>query len=439
MSEKMKIMPIELLDKQLMKLVNENIDETNLKKLLNEIFISKGMSAGTVNEIFKDSNDKDAKKSINLLNYYEKLNLVKGFNEYFPSLKLKAEEYFSEKIIDEWKTLEIKEVEEITEIRLENMNKIDDFTFVGKISYEYIIELFQQNKLKYQMDLQREPKYEKIGNSYITIPTVDEGAVYDIKTTMNKNGFESSLITLGYLLEENEVPEVSFDSESDIGELIASKLLICDGNHRILACIRYVLEYHAEHGVYPTKYFPLVVVIGDRERIQRIVRQSFLRAKEVSKEYLEAITNDDYSKFVEKIINQSNVLSNNIAKTFEEMMAMNKITTIKTIKDVIEYCKIEVNNKSVQMFKSKKIADNLDVLIDLIKESNINLEYYNLYTVYVYFSYMMSENGNNEEYYFKLINKLEALTKADVKGLKLGNKNYDVEALIKYFDVFEEK
>lgn len=435
-----KIMPMELLDKELMRLINDNIDETNLKKKLNEIFISKGMYAGTVNDIFNNSNDKDAKKSINLLNYYEKLNLIKGFNEYFPSLKLKAEEYFSERIIDEWNSLERKEVEEITEIRLENMNKIDDFTFVGKISYEYAMELYQQYKLKYNLEegLQREATYEPIGNSYVPRATLDESTVKDMKESMKKNEFESSLIILGYLLEEDKIPNIYFDGEGDIGTLSAEMLWICDGNHRIISAIRYLLEYHAENGIYPERYFPVTVAIGNNDRLKRVVKQSFLRAKEVSKEYLQAISSDDYSKFVERIISQSNVLKNNVAKTYEEMMAMNKTTTIKAIRDVIEYCNIEVNNKSVQMFKSKKISDNLDVLIDLIKESNIDLNYYNLYSVYVYFSYMMSENGNNEEYYFKLINKLEALTKADIKKLKLGNKNYDMKALIQHFDVFSE-
>lgn len=432
-----KIMPMELLDKELMRLINDNIDETNLKKKLNEIFISKGMYAGTINDIFNNSKDIKAKKHINLLNYYEKLNLIKGFNEYFPSLKLKAEEYFSEKIIDEWETLERKEVEEITEIILENMIKIDDFTFVGKISYEYIIQLFQQNKIVYKIDTQREAKWEKIGIKTIPVPSVDEKAVRDIKLAMENDQFENSLITLGYQLKDNEDAKIEFDGD-DIGEIIAEQLFICDGNHRILACIRYMLECYSTDGYYPEKYFPVTVIIGDKERMQRVVKQSFLRSKEVSREYLQAITTDDYSRFVEKIINQSKTLNNNVARTFEEMEATGKITTIKAIRDVIEYLKIEVNSMSVQTFKSKKIATGIDLLEELMREKSIKKNYYNLYSVYVWFCYKAEEYGNDTEYYYKLIDKLEALTKTDIKKLKLGNKNYDMKALIQHFDVFSE-
>lgn len=439
MSKKIKIKPMELLDKELLILINNNIDETNLKKRLNEIFIEKGMSASTVNEIFQDSNDKKAKKYVNLLNYYEKLNLIKGFNEYFPGLDLNAKEYFSERIIDEWKCLERKEIEEITEIKLENMNKIDDFTFVGKISYEYIINLFQQNKIKYQMNLQREPKYEDIGTCSIRIPNVDENAVGSILESMKEDKFESSLIILGDLMEEGSNDSgVVFCGEGDIGEIIVDKLLICDGNHRILACIRYMLEYHAKKGVYPKRYFPVIIVSGDKYRMQRIVKQSFLRAKEVSSEYLDAITTDDYNVFVDKIIEKSNTLNENVARTSKEMVAMNKLTTTRVIREAVEYLNIDVNNKRMVMFGTKNIADNIDVLMDFIKESNLSLNYYNLYGVYVYFGFMVNQHGNDLDYYVKLIDKLKELDKATIKKLKLGNKNYNLEELIKYFDVFEE-
>lgn len=432
MEVKTAIKPREILDEQLLTLINKYIDDKELKSILNKKFLDKSMPVSTVNKIFS------GEKQITILSDFEKLNLVFGLNERFPNLKINENEYFSDKIINSYKNF-VKLDEETKSDRIEfnDFIMMNDFEYLGAVDYKTLMELMENVKIVYQIGVQREPKYLKIGNTYIAVPSVDENAVGSIQYAMEKNFFEDSTITLGYLLKEDEsIPGIVFDGDK-IGKLKAESLIIVDGAHRILGMIGYMMDYYAKYGTYPVnKQFSVKVVIGDAVRLKRIVSQSFKRSKEVSSEYLTSISDDDYNKFVDRLIENSNVLRNNVAITYEEMKAFGKITTTKVIRDVIEILDINVSNKSVFMFTSKKIADSLDILLDLIKENNINIDYYNLYTAFIYFADKVNQFNNDLKYYELFMDKLKNIDDKDIKKLKLGNKNFNAEEIIRYFDIF---
>lgn len=432
MESKTAIKPREILDEQLLTLINKYIDDKELKSILNKKFLEKSMPVSTVNMIFS------GEKQITILNDFEKLNLVFGLNERFPNLKINEHEYFSDKIINSYKNfVKLDEETKTDRIEFDDFIMMNDFEYLGVVDYKTLMDLMENGKIVYQIGVQREPKYLKIGNSYIAVPSVDENAVKSIQYAMEKNFFEDSTITLGYLLKEDEtIPKIVFEG-GKIGKLKADNLLIVDGTHRLLSAIGYMMNYYAEHGTYPiNKQFSVKVVIGDSVRLKRIVSQSFKRSKEVSSEYLTSISDDDYNKFVDRLIENSNVLRNNVAITYEEMKAFGKITTTKAIRDAIEILDINVSNKSVFMFTSKKIADSLDILLDLIRENNINVDYYNLYTAFIYFADKVNQFNNDLKYYELFMDKLKNIEEKDIKKLKLGNKNFNAEEIVRYFDIF---
>lgn len=432
MESKVVMKPKEILDEQLLTIIDKYVDDKDLKAILNKKFLEKSMPSSTVNLIFS------GEKQISILDDFEKLNLIFGINERFPNLKINEKEFFSDKVINSYKNfIKIDGDRSIDRIDFDNFVMMNDFEYIGAIDYKTLKDLRECNKIIYQLGVQREPKYKKIGNKRLAVPSVDDDAIVSIKNAMKENYFEDSTITLGYLLKEDEItPKIVFEGEK-VGRIKADNLIIVDGAHRILAMISYMIDYYAEFGHYPIgKQFSVKIVIGDATRLKRIVTQSFKRSKEVTSEYLEGLNDDDYNKFVDRVVNNSNFLMNKVAITYDQMKAFNKITTTKVIKEAIEILNINVSNKSVVMFTTKKIADSLDILLDLIKENDININYYNLYTAFVYFACKVNEFNNDLQYYELFINKLINIDKKDIKKLKLGNKNYNAGDIIKYFDVF---
>lgn len=446
-----------LLESNLLKIINDNIDNKNLKSTLNEIFLEKGMQPSTVNSVFS------GEKQVTQLNEYEKLNLVRGFNKYFYKVSVKDEnkeneekerkatnnwingriikgkDFFAEKIINSYRDYtKPKEELEISEIKFENVIKCDENSFICAEEYNVLMNLMELGKIFYITETQREPRYISIGkNIRIPIPMVDEEAVNSIEEAMENGTFEDSQIVLGYL-EEEDGEEADFNFYgTDVGVLRCDKLRIIDGNHRLIAATRFCNNYKAEHNCYPERKFSIRIVIGSESRLKRIVRQSFLRSKEISEEYKDTLADNNMNKFISEIINKSNVLNGNTAKTHDEMGTYDKtITTRKVIKQAIEYLNLDLNSRKVMTFKPKKIAESLDLLIDFMNEFNIELNYYNIYVAYIYFAYKVSELGNESEYYELFIDKLKNIKKEDIKKLKLGNKNYNSEEIIKYFNVF---
>lgn len=451
------IKPMSLLDDNLVKIINDNIDNKSLKSNLNKIFLEKGMQPSTVNLIFSGI------KQVPQLNSNEKLNLIRGINEYFyittmgeeeKERRIKAERratnswingniidgrsYFSEKIINSYKDYtKPKEELEITEIRFNNVIKCDENSYICAEEYKNLMDLIEIGRIFYITETQREPRYVEIGrNSYVPIPMVDDNAINSIEQAMENNTFEDSQIVLGYL-EEEDGDEADYDFYgTDVGVFRCDRLRIIDGNHRLISAMRFCNNYKAKNNRYPDRKFSIRIVIGTEDRLKRIVRQSFLRAKEISDEYKDTLADDNINKFVRKIIESSEVLNNNTAKSYDEMKALNEITTRKVIKEAIEHLNINLNARKVMKFKPGKIAESLDLLMDFIDEDGIELNYYNMFATYIHFAYNVSELNNDPKYYELFIEKLKNIKKEDIKKLKLGNKNYNSEEIIKYFNIF---
>lgn len=444
------------LDNQLVEIIEKNIDNKELKAILNGVFLEKGMQPSTVNAIFS------WEKQVTQLNEYEKLNLIRGINQYFyissigeeeKERRIKAErnatnnwingsiiegrEFFAEKIINQYIDYKkMKEELEISEIKFENVIKCDEYSFICAGEYKKLMDLMEIGKVYYVIETQREARYIKVGDRYIEVPMVDDETVDSIEEAMEDGTFEDSQITLGYLLEEDS-KEVDFNFYGEeVGTLKCDKLRIIDGNHRLLASTRFCNKYKAKHNHYPDRKFSIRIVIGTEERLKRIVKQSFLRAKEITEEYKDTLTDNNINKFVTKIIEESNMLKEITAKTYDEMVALKKKTTRRVIKQAVEYLKLDLNSIKVMTFKPKKIAESLELLFDFMSESNIEFDYYNIYGSYIYFAYKVSELGNKLDYYELFIDKLKNIKKEDIKKLKLGNKNYNSEEIIKYFDIF---
>lgn len=435
------MLSIDKLEIELNKLIKKEYNNLELKKTLNKVFADKGLNPSTVNLIM------DEKKFINELNDYEKIAFSYGCFLAFDKRNkyLDPAQYFSSRVIKSYNDYTaIIEKQDI--IELKNFQMKNDYEYYGLISYKQIYELMSNNLLAYDIDIQRSPSYKPLGGKTIKTATIDNEAVKNIEDCILEGKFEDTQIVLSLLTEEDgKRIKFNFDDiYENFGNIIISDTLkINDGMHRCLGICNAVVRHLQKTGQYLEGSISARLVICDKERAKRITVQSFKRSA-TNVDWLKGIDEEnDTSKYVNKLIELSKTLKNNVGITYDEAKALNKLTYKTLIIDLIKKLDIDVSNKSEVLFRSKKMANYLDTLVDLLKDYNFNNDNHvfemNMFVAYIYFAYEMSNKKNEDiELYEKMIEKVLNMKKEDRKNLKIGLKNYSINNIINYFkDVFE--
>lgn len=408
---------------ELTKIINKKFTDKDFIKSLNREFLKKGFSAKIVNLLL------NREKSVNELNDYQLVALCKacGINE---------EKYFGETIIKSYNSY-VGDKKEYNSIVFNNMIKISDEEYIGKISYKQIYELMSRNQLYYDLNFQRSPKLVKIGKEYVQIPNVDTEATKKIENTALSRKLESSMGVLGLILNEDKEPKYNEKKNGEVYDLTVFEApAILDFMHRLVGITNAVLRNLAETGQYLDGYMILKFVIATPERCREIVYQSFLKSQ-TDVNYLKSIDNSDYNVFLEKIINNSNCLRNKVVKTFEETKMNDKIMTYKSILiDTVKLMDIEFNNMYTQRVKSKEIAENIDIIYELLFESNKFKNMPNLWVSIINEAYILCENKSNyDDILMRYVEKVLNITDNDIKELKLNNKTFSIKNVIKKFEV----
>lgn len=436
------IYSVDKLVKEINKTLIKEYDNLKLKNELKEEFASKGLNPGTVNMLIS------GKKSINQLTEYEKIALAVGCYKIFDkNNNLDVNKYFPERVIKSYKKCHLTAIyPEI--ITLRNFQKKNDDEYVGIISYKDIFENIGADLFTYEVDIQRQPEYKMLGNKPIISATINDKAVRDIKDAILKDEFEDTQIVLTFLLDEDDGEDFKFMFEPKFGKIIGDitiqgELKINDGMHRCLGICDAVIAHMQSTGEYLDGSISARIVRGDSARARRITAQSFKRSA-TNIDWLKGFEDNDTNKFVDELIKLSKVLKGNTAKTYDDYKALKKLTYRTLISDVVDKLQINVSDRKEFLTKSKKMAEYLDALVDMInkevKDDN-NYEYVysaNMFIAYLYFAYEMSNRNEELVLYENMIGKVLTMTDKDKKHLKLNVRGFNIKNTINYFkDVFE--
>lgn len=440
------IYSVDKLIKEMEKILINEYDNLKLKNELKEEFANKGLNPATVNLVIK------GEKSIKQLTEYEKIALAKGCHKIFPNNKdLNVLNYFPEKVIESYDNCNLVTIyPEI--IKLKNFQKKNEDEYVGLISYRDVFEYIGSDLFSYEIDIQRQPEYKMLGNKQIISATINDKAVKDIRDAILKNNFEDTQIVLTFLIKDDgEDLKLLFEPKFDdvIGDItIEGKLKINDGMHRCLGICEAVISHMQKTGEYLNDSISVRIVRGDSARARRITAQSFKRSA-TNIDWLKGFEDNDTNKFIDELIKQSKVLKDNTAKTYDDYKALKKLTyRTSLMSDTIDKLQIRVTDRKEVLIKSKKMAEYLDAVIGMIddeieKEENKNKDYKyvydaNMFIAYLYFSYEMSNKGEEVEFYENMIEKVLTMTEKDKKYLKLNSRSFNINNVINYFkDVFE--
>ena len=421
------IRPINELQTEIRKIILKDFDNYELKRLLNKRYIEKGFNPKDITLLF------DEKKYIEEFDEMKTICISKALYEYYNNNeKLNPKRYYSVPTLEMYKNYIITS-EVVDKIKINNVIQINQEEYIGILTYEDIYKYMNASMFCYTLSAQRQPTYKKMGDKYVAVPTIDDKAVNSIAETVLKEQLESTQIILSYIIDDTHIPKIKFNPFfENIGELIIEEVLsIIDGYHRVAGINLGVIKYLAETGKYLNGYITVKILISDLAKARANVVQSFKRAS-TSEAYLRSITQDDKSNFLDKIINISKTFKDNIALTYEEAKALNKLTYRTLLLDIVDKMSIDFSNMSEVIIKSKKISEQFDILYDFLKDEDLNI---NLNGILLWIAYQIVENNINEiDIYYNILELITNISKEQKATWKLENKTIRLNLVINYFN-----
>jgi hypothetical protein len=422
------------------KVIEGEIKNKKLVRHLNKEFLSKGLNEDVPTGLFEQTLEWD-KLSTN-----EQIAFVKGSYEILnwedlnPSLNFQNEQLISYKAY--FNTDKSKNLKEMV---LDDIQRIDDLNFTGRVSYEQITLLINNVLWRYNPKTQRASTSKKVGTGFIREIDVNWNHVYDMRDLMIDKKFEDNQIVINILLTGDNNPDYEFlpEIKDNIGRLTVrphhdvnaenfTVMNILDGYHRILAAREAFLTC-ADRGEKLEGGLDIRVVVRTVSQAVELIDQIFRRS-DTRRDFKKATAVDNYNKFVDMLSKRSQVLNNEVELTFDECKIEEKLTYKVILRDTIKYCtKIDVNKIGETTKMSGKIAENIDMIINLLKELYFNNDIEemkensfllkpNIFAGYIAMGYKIANTKDFYEYE-KICEKLYNLKEDEVKELKLDNKS----------------
>ncbi|MGL5328745.1 MAG: hypothetical protein ACRDD7_05720 [Peptostreptococcaceae bacterium] len=447
----------EILNNLLFKVVDKNVNNRNLIMTVNKFFEQKGFSISVVEDLF------GGEIKINMITNHYKMALCRACEEYYcDELKgegyntadgkryqkdnsFKLENYFNEHQIHSYEGI-IPQKIEVNQIILEKFVMKNDLEWSGYMTYEQIYQYLAFNRYHYNFDTQREPMVIKIGGKEKKIPSINKEAVDSIAEAVSQNKFEDTQIVLNCRINDRGgyklIPNIIYEKNGiTIANLeILQKLDVIDGMHRILG-ISKAYEEDSDKEKYRKNKIGVRLVVRTAEQCVSIVRQSFKRG-DTGKVYLESLEENDYTKFVDKLIDVCPSLQNNVARTFSLAKADNKMTYTSLIIDMVKKLEIPVENKGLMTIVIPKISEKLEEIVSEIdnyiennKDKDCNLlKNVNIFSVYMQISYDLKDKALGDfNLYNSIFDKIVNLDKKDIVDLKLNSEKCSVNKIVNYF------
>ena len=316
---------------------------------------------------------------------------------------LNPSEFFgSLKIVSYESAVRVEKV--IDKIELKNFIKKNDYEYKGYVTYKQIYDYINNTLIFYDYEAQRSPRYRKVGSidgaeaMYIRTENINEKSIRDIADAISNNSFEDTEMVFNCEMIKGKNQNFLFESKFNdiVGDIvikpnyeIADKnttwVSITDGFHRCKGIMLAMAKHYKETGEYLEGSIGLRLVRVDKERAKRIVHQTFLRSAD-EPEWIKSVVSDDYSKFVDKVIENSKSLT--VENTIEIAEIKKAITSKSLLIDIVKHTNIEVNNDSEVYYKSMDIGKNFDLIYAI--SSDVGAEV-NVYTgaLYFYIAYKM--------------------------------------------------
>lgn len=339
-------------------------------------FALKGLDTNVPAMLFK--NQMEVKE----LELNELICLTEFFYNAFNQERFRLKKYFSDMEISNYKVYQ-KIKNETTDnkiVHLEEVRRITDIEYVVPMSAKQLTELRKNRQYAYFKDFQRCTKKEKLPNGEIIEKiNANENGIEDLKTRFKdkERYIVPTEISLTILDIEGKEPQyqfvpkykntgdlnikVNFDVESDE----YTPIIINDGYHRLTALTDSYLEDES---------------VADKQLIVGIHVLTEVQAKDLTADTFKQNSSDKYwvdslqctkeNQITDMLIKNSSFLNKyNLANSKRDFVRDKKALTYKVlIKQTIKMLDLKFNNDITMTRNVTKIAKNLDILLNYLKD-----------------------------------------------------------------------
>lgn len=366
------------LNKNLDITIEKNLDNMTLIKKITKDFIKKGLSVNTPMLLFEKGLE------VENLNEYEKICLTKSLYDNLKIYNLNPKLYFSARDLDGYELLVIAKESNNNKVVFKNALKLTDTSYVTYIKPKEILELFQNRQLGYYYELQRPAKEVKMGRTVVKKMSLNKKSVDEIKNECLSNNINDipvpTTVSLTLLYTGNNKLNFNFIGDK-YGEIIIepnfnkndvnyTPLLLNDGNHRLQAYSKAYIQALKEGKNFEE---PLIVAINilNIERAKKLVINS-LKVNLPKEEELKTINPNSDNKFVEKMINKSNILKGNVVNNFNNIKGTNNIVSRDILLNSIKLCNIDLSDNLEIELQSSKYSEYIDLITNRIEKTLFN-------------------------------------------------------------------
>lgn len=432
----------------ILEVVNEEADNMKLQSKIIDDFLKKGLTANIIYELFSDNID------IKNMTTNELICLTKSLEKNYTNKKysFNPSEYFSNMELSDY-DLFVPRKEDILEIaKFENCIKINAKDYLCYMSARQLNELRKNRLVAYFKNIQRANKVKQLKNGTVKrYENVNKEAVQELRNRFIKKNIRPTAIALAVLEQSGKERNYMFKSNSDnnnVGTLIIKPdfnvnsdsyqpLIIPDGYHRYTAMCDAYEEAEIENGL------GVFIHIMNESEAKQYVNDVFKRS-DTDIDWIQAMDQNDASKFIDSLINNSNILKNEVVNTYSEIKKFNALVDKNTLVDSINYTDLKIGNELTREIDSESMAKIIDMLLDFIIENDYNGDFeafkeseYAEYKMFVGYMAIANELKNDSEYKKKLIYIIKELKNniCDLnETLDIRHKNSNNEAIYRYFE-----
>lgn len=452
-----KIMSMTHLEEVLETQIDKNRINMNLRKNITTEFAKKGLNIEIPQMLFEDN------IQVSQLNKYELMAITISMYEGLNNIRiLNPSSYFSTNELDEYKLMVVAPETKIEEVIFENVIKINDTSYITTTTAKDTVDRVDNKLYGYNKALQRPPVEVKMGRSIVKKIAVNKENIDDLMNRFLSRDKEGNpvhdyvplptTISLA-ILDEGTPLDVKFIGNGNVGKLVIrpkfigenpTKLFINDGFHRIQALVKAYKKYYKETGKELDVSLGVIINIAPAYKMKQLVVDSMkvTLPKDIE---LQNMTPNSNNRFIDMLINKSEVLKNRVADSVNKIKGTDYVTGRDLLNAVIPMCEnLELKDDIGMAICSKKCANIIDLIykrLETVYGSNFKKTYF--YGGLSMTMYMAIANSliNRKDYKEDIIRILDELEKEEKDNnsilkntsTKLSSNKKNVKELFDYF------
>lgn len=227
---------------------------------------------------------------------------------------------------------------------LKEFIRLNDNEYLGTLNGMQLVEMWEENKIVYQPDIQRGTKIviDKVTKQKVHVPIYSEKNVKSISNTMKDKYFVDT-ITLNIMPSFNHKKEVEYDKYKRVLQIKEGKLALLDGQHRLRALLD--LYRQGKTKIVEGYTFPLKITNYNKAEAQAQFRQ-FTLATRISASRAEFFDNKKTVNRIAKMIYDDSVLAGKI-ETTKNSIFRNDTESVITYSTLVRALEMSFNFDSI--------------------------------------------------------------------------------------------